>query len=214
MLVAEFEGQKPRDVVLLIDRSQSMGQRDRRVSSRDRLRVAIATNTVPLAARVDDTTLTVPAGTPTDPARADLIKAVLAHPELRLRQALAEKGPLRNFTFGQRLTTAEEALNVLQPDEPRTALADAIAEVLARNPGAPPAAIVVMTDGRDNASRALLEDVARTADGSASRCTSTAPAPPRRVCCSSATSPRPPRSFDDGRHPGPLPLAGVEAGHR
>lgn len=162
LLVAEFEGEKPRDVVVLLDRSQSMSQRDRRVSPRDRLRIALAANTLPLTASIDDNTLTVPADTPTDPSRADVVRMILRHPELKLRESLATKGPLRTYTFGRGLnSTGDNLLDEYQPDEPRTALADAVAEVLTRNPGAPPAAVVVFTDGRDNASRAILEDVAR-----------------------------------------------------
>ncbi|HEV3117739.1 MAG TPA: hypothetical protein VGY58_11840, partial [Gemmataceae bacterium] len=41
VLVAEYQGERPRGVALLIDNSQSMKQQDRRLSPQDRLRVAI-----------------------------------------------------------------------------------------------------------------------------------------------------------------------------
>src|SRR5690242_13910678 len=41
VLIAEFHGERPRGVVLLLDDTESMKQRDRRVSPEDRLRVAI-----------------------------------------------------------------------------------------------------------------------------------------------------------------------------
>src|SRR5947209_6044819 len=41
ILVAEYQGQRPRGTVLLVDNSESLKQRDRRRSTEDRLRVAI-----------------------------------------------------------------------------------------------------------------------------------------------------------------------------
>ena len=47
VLVAEYQGERPRSVALLIDNSQSMKQQDRRLSAADRLRVAIAEDLLP-----------------------------------------------------------------------------------------------------------------------------------------------------------------------
>ena len=46
VLIAEFHGERPRGVVLLIDDTQSMKQRDRRVSDADRIRAALAARLV------------------------------------------------------------------------------------------------------------------------------------------------------------------------
>src|ERR1043166_3397072 len=40
ILLAEFEGQRPRGVVLLVDNSESMSQQDRRLTETDKFRVA------------------------------------------------------------------------------------------------------------------------------------------------------------------------------
>jgi hypothetical protein len=42
VLLAEYVGQRPRAVVLLLDDSQSMSQRDRRVTDADKMRIAVA----------------------------------------------------------------------------------------------------------------------------------------------------------------------------
>src|SRR5262249_27887978 len=81
-----------------------------------------------------------------------------------LRDGLARKGPLRSYLFGTRLSSLPEGDDWLagyKPGERQTALADSLAELFQRTEGEPPAAIVVATDGRDNASKSLLDDVAR-----------------------------------------------------
>src|SRR3954471_23748454 len=55
VLLAEFGGERPRGVAVLLDNSQSLQQKDRRVSPRDRLRVAIAKGQAPADASPDDT---------------------------------------------------------------------------------------------------------------------------------------------------------------
>ena len=187
VLLAEFETQRPREVVLLVDNSLSLTQRDQRLSAQDRLRVAIAENRVaPDAGLPADLSLTdIPPETTANPSRAQLVRAVLTHPRLKLLEGLNKPGPLRVYLFGQRLhSTAgpapapSDAAGAQQSTAPadtagppwfadfkanetRTTLADAIAEVLLRNDGGLPAAIVVLTDGRDNASRATLDEAAR-----------------------------------------------------
>src|SRR5262245_37498712 len=54
VLVAEFAGQRPRGVAVLLDNSQSLTQKDRRVTPRDRLRVAVAKGEAPADANPDD----------------------------------------------------------------------------------------------------------------------------------------------------------------
>ena len=80
----------------------------------------------------------------------------LSNADLHLRDALAEKGPLQEFLFDRRLHGAGDAAQ-----EPmHTALADSLREVLVRGGGEQPAAIVVLTDGRDNASKLTLQEAA------------------------------------------------------
>ncbi|HEV3203046.1 MAG TPA: hypothetical protein VGY77_01625 [Gemmataceae bacterium] len=177
VLVAEYSGARQRGVALVIDNSQSMKQRDQRLSPPDLLRVAIAENLVAPDISIQDSPAleNVAEKLPPNPDRVQLVRAVLSNPRLQLIQGLQAHGPLHGYLFGQRLqslrnlsmakggesTGVEEWLTALKADEPRTALADAINDLLLRKEGDLPAAIVLMTDGRDNASRSSLEEAAR-----------------------------------------------------
>ena len=158
VLIAEFHGERPRIVVLLIDDTDSMKQRDRRVSDEDRLRVAIARGLLPPGTPLTDVTLlsAIPPEELANPTRAELVEAVLANEKLNLHATLTEKGPLQQFQFDRKLRGPGD-----QPREPeRTALADSLREVLVRSGGEPPAAVVVFTDGLDNASKLTLQEAA------------------------------------------------------
>src|SRR5262249_4012752 len=88
--------------------------------------------------------------------------------------ALRKHGPLQPYLFGQDVRgalkeslekfekgkAAEAVLVDYKAHEPKTALVDAISHLLQRRGGDLPAAIVVMTDGRDNASKLTLEEAA------------------------------------------------------
>lgn len=167
VLVTETRGERPRGPALLVDNSLSMTLRDQRLSAGDRLRVAIAHDLAPLDAPV---TTDAPVGTPENPTRAALVQAVLTHPKLKLEENLSRIGPLRAYLAGQRLRRVEEVkaeslfarLSAqLKNDETRSALADAVLEILGRDDGDLPAAIVLLTDGQDNASKVTLEEAAR-----------------------------------------------------
>ncbi len=172
VLLTEFEGQRPRSVVLLVDNSQSMKQQDRRLTDADKLRVAIAKGLVPLTTSVRElpTSSVLPGDTPKDPARADLVRWVLQHPELKLIPGLEKHGPVRPFLFGYALHGTQDAgkdkmvtdrvLESFKADEPRTTVADAVNEILQRKDGALPAALVLFTDGQDNASKVTLQEAA------------------------------------------------------
>lgn len=181
VVVAETRGERPRGPALLLDNSLSMTQKDQRLSTADRLRVALARNLLPLEAPVNEESASrLPPETPEAPSRVELVRDVLAHPALRLLERLRAAGPLRIHLFGQRLRTlGEEEPGEVSPtrpvpplrpdsiaaaltcDETRTALADAIREALHPPAGDLPSAIVVFTDGQDNASRLTLEEAAR-----------------------------------------------------
>jgi uncharacterized membrane protein len=175
VLVAEFHGERPRPVALLIDNSQSMTQRDQRLSPPDRVRVAIAQDLLAPDTPIRESAVlrNPPVGAAADPARKDLVRAVLGNPRLRLLDRLKERGPLHAFLFGQRLRSvgdesagagdseSSKILSAFTADETRTALADAVKDLLDRGAGDLPAAIVLMTDGRDNASKVPLEEAAR-----------------------------------------------------
>ena len=173
VLLTEYEGQKPRNIVFLLDNSQSMKQHDRRLTVPDKMRVALAKGLVPLDRPLRDAKSqdVLPVDTPKDPARADLVRWVLQHPELNLLQGLEKAGPVAPYLFGYTLhgtheeagkdkTLSERLLASFKADESRTNLADAVNEILQRKDGALPAAMVILTDGQDNASKYTLAEVA------------------------------------------------------
>ena len=158
VLIAEFHGERPRAVVLLIDDTESMKQRDRRVRDEDLLRVALLRGLLPVNGSLSDVTRlsAIPTEQLSNPTREELVRMALSNADLHLRDALAEKGPLQEFLFDRRLHGAGDAAQ-----EPmHTALADSLREVLVRGGGEQPAAIVVLTDGRDNASKLTLQEAA------------------------------------------------------
>jgi hypothetical protein len=169
VLLAEFQGERPRAVVLLLDGTRSMQQQDRRLSAPDRLRVAIARGVVPPASRLDDSGLIDQFSSEKwqDVARVDLVRAAFANRELGLVEALRRRGPVQAFVFDDGLRGLGDGspdgawLSAYKAEGNATALADAINELLVRSGGEPPAALVVCTDGRDNASKMSLDEVAR-----------------------------------------------------
>jgi hypothetical protein len=157
VLQATFVGPRPREILLLIDNTQSMQQRDRRVTADDLRRVALA-------------------GLPDakNPSRADLVKAVLNNDKLDLLAGLQKQAPLTPMLFGasargagadpgltaKRALTAKDVLAKFTAEESETALADVLEARLDRKDVEPPAAIVVFTDGCDTVARHSLDKVA------------------------------------------------------
>ncbi|HEX4614003.1 MAG TPA: hypothetical protein VH092_37825, partial [Urbifossiella sp.] len=168
--VKESKGDRRRGVAVLVDVSQSMDRDDPRPGSADRWRVAIAYDLVPpdkgLPLDLSTTPLEADGRLPDRPKRIEVARAALTHPKLDLFAKLrAGTGPVEVSTFGSRRTGRETAdttwLKTLTATEPATALADALNELIGRDENDLPAAIVVVTDGRENASRVSLDDVAR-----------------------------------------------------
>ena len=173
-LTREEVTERPRPIVLLVDDTQSMTQKDLRVLPVDRWRVRLALNEIPYdqSAPADAPADTTAAPTPAAegangaarPSRLELVQAVLRHPRLDLLKRLAAVAPLQPAKFGQGRTMLDaksaEWVGALRASEPRTALADSIADLLRRDPSEVPAAIILCSDGRENASRATLADVA------------------------------------------------------
>jgi hypothetical protein len=166
--------ERPRGVVVLLDNSQSMTLADRRLTDADKLRVAIAKGLVPPNTVVAEATKVDPQilqKVSSDPARADMVRCALKSPELRLFERLDKHGPLRPYLFGTDIrgpsddeqtppageTPAARAtrrlLGSFRADDSGTALAESIVKVLHAKEGELPAAIVLITDGQDNASK-------------------------------------------------------------
>jgi hypothetical protein len=157
-----------RPVVLLVDESQSMRTLDTRSNAAERFRVAVALDLAPHDKPLPPSDSADPgpiAGLPEKISRTDLVRAVLKHPKLNLLSAFATLGPLQPAGFGGR-RVAKDGRDPKWPeaianDEPRTAIADAVLDLLQRDEADRPAAIVLMTDGRDNAGSLALDELAR-----------------------------------------------------
>jgi hypothetical protein len=157
---------KRRPIAVLIDASQSMDANDPRPGLDDQWRAAIAYGLVePDKPR--------PAELPRDgsrmpdrPKRIEVAREALtnANPKLDLFKRLRESGPLEVSTFGATRTGRDayetDWLTKLKADQPRTALVAAAFELLNRDDSEQPAAIVLVTDGRDNDSGKSFSDLA------------------------------------------------------
>ncbi len=166
--VAEDKGSKPRSIGVLIDVSQSMDSKDPRPLAADQWRTAIAFGIVdPDKGFPNDSLITsLREKIPERPKRIDVARAALTNPKIDFFTRLSRSaGPLDVFTFGiQR--TGHSGINTdwlkdLQATEPRTAMVEAAYELLNRVDADAPAALVLVTDGRENASPKSLDDLAR-----------------------------------------------------
>ena len=168
--VKENRGERRRGVAVLVDVSQSMDRDDPRPNTADQWRAAIAFDLIPadkgIPTDITTTPLTAEGKLSERPKRIEVARAALTHPKLALIEKLRKgTGPVEVSTFGSRRTGRETAdlgwLKGLTATEPSTALADAVNELVGRDENDLPAAIVVATDGRENASRVSLDDLAR-----------------------------------------------------
>ena len=165
--VRDVPSERSRPIVILADNSQSMTQKDPRPAVADKVRFAIAKDILP-----PNHGLGTPAsadGQPTDrPTRAEVAKAAFANKRLDLVGKLRPKGPVQPFLFGSRLrgfadTNAHPWVESMAAEDPKTLITDTISEILQRDNNELPAAIVLVTDGRDNGSTAQWDDVAAEA---------------------------------------------------
>ncbi|MSU77819.1 MAG: hypothetical protein EXS16_06955 [Gemmataceae bacterium] len=180
VIVAEFEGKRPRGVAFVLDASQSMDQRDRRLTDSDKARVAIAMGKLPLDTKIGEKISGIPGDLPKDPSRRDIVKAILEHKDLALTTKIEKKlGPLRAHLFATDYRGIDDATrDTKKPwvekiiadydskemrerlDISRTALADTIMKLMQTKESDLPGAIVVVTDGQDNASKYTLQEAA------------------------------------------------------
>jgi hypothetical protein len=168
-LLWESAEDRPRPVALLVDDSQSLGTREPRTELPDRIRLAIALDRLPADKPLPDLPSSgdLPTDLPEEASRLEVLKGVLTNPRLDLLERLRGAGPLQVSTFGAGRYARDGATNAwvtgLSAQEPRTALADAGLDILKRDANELPTAIVVMSDGRDNASKAGLAEFGREA---------------------------------------------------
>src|SRR5262245_1630781 len=165
--ISETTGNKTRPVCVLIDVSQSMNNEDPRPHPDDQWRAALAFNLIepgkpfpdqPISSVVPDDKQ------PKRPSRIEVARKALANPKLDLLNRLKKVGPLEVYTFGSSRNGKDSAsldwITNLQADQSRTALVDAAFELFNRDDTELPAAIVLVTDGRENASDKSLSDLA------------------------------------------------------
>lgn len=165
--VDETREVRRRPVAVLIDVSQSMDQADPRPDTADQWRAALAYGLIDAdkGLPVETPTTTLSGRLPERPKRIEVARQALLNPQLGLLPGLSRVGPLEVSTFGVRRTArplpAEDWLAGLTADEPRTALVESVFELLGRDDTEAPAAIVLVTDGRDNVGPRGLDDLAR-----------------------------------------------------
>ncbi len=165
--VSESKEERPRPVAVLIDVSQSMDNNDPRPNTADQWRAALALGLIEADKGLPAETQITSLGEqlPERPKRIEVARAALLNPKIALLPRLAGAGPLEIYTFGTHRTgrsaIPDDWLKNLTADEPRTALVEAAFELLNRDDAEAPAAIVLVTDGRENAGPKSLDDLGR-----------------------------------------------------
>lgn len=167
--VRDVTQEKSRPIVLLADNSESMKMKDSRPATADKVRYAIALDKLQ-----PDHGLKAPTsaeGTPSDrPTRADVVKAVFNNRRLDLAGKLRPKGPLQPYLFGSKTRGFADGSEMPFPwiksmtsEDGKSLITDTIFEMLQRDDNELPAAIVLVTDGRDNGSTAQWDDIGQEA---------------------------------------------------
>jgi len=145
------------NLLVLLDRSQSMLLQDRRTRTEDLKRASIATGE--------------PASDPFVIDRWDLFKKLSANPRLNLWPRLQEKSDVVFYGFGRNasligplsatseatLGDATKLLGSLQADEPATAVGESLREVLDQNRGQALSGVLLVTDGASNSGLPPIE---------------------------------------------------------
>ncbi len=161
------DGGAPRPVAVLLDVSQSMDQNDPRPNPDDQWRAALAFDLIepnkpfptnPFVSVVSEGKM------PNRPTRLEVARAALSNPKIDLLNRLKKVGPLEISTFGASRSGKDAFdtawLKTVAADQPRTALVNAALELLNRDENEHPAAVVIVTDGRENASDKSLTELA------------------------------------------------------
>lgn len=162
-----IEGDVRRQVILLLDGSQSMSLKDSRTDEEDLKRSAIALGQLDPAGRLEQDLSSAGRDALSDLPRDALVRSAFTQEKLALLAQLQKSFDVRVLTFGR---TADDASNTSPPTDasptstpaeaavlgltataPATALGDAVRDVLSRSRGQPVAGIVVATDGASNA---------------------------------------------------------------
>ena len=155
------------DLIVLLDRSQSMALSDKRETSADLQRAALALGLAdPRQGLPRDPPAAAVAARVRSLSRWDLLDKLAANERLALWPRLYQKSDLSVYGFGHdaafvgklepaagaNLTTAEAArfFHDLVPGEPATAIGESLREVLRETRSQPVAGIFLITDGGNN----------------------------------------------------------------
>lgn len=165
--VNESKNERKRPIAILIDASQSMDNKDPRPAVEDQWRAALAYGLIDADKPFPTEPITsygFKEKVPDRPKRIEVARNALANPKIDLFNRLRTHGPLEVSTFGATRTGRDaistDWLKDLAADQPRTALTASAFELLNRDDNEQPAAIVIVTDGRDNASNKGFADLA------------------------------------------------------
>jgi hypothetical protein len=154
-------------LLVLLDSSQSMRLQDRRESSQDLKRAALAAGLMDPAGGLAGTLPTQIRPDQLQSSRWELLQRLAANTKLDLWARLQEKMDLIFYRFGRDATslgplaprasglrlTALEASNFfksIRPDEPATAIGEALREVLEQSRGQAIGGVFIITDGANN----------------------------------------------------------------
>lgn len=173
-LEATLQSTRPRPIVVLLDNSLSMALSDPRSQAADKLRVALASQLVPPTQKIDASSSLsqVPDATPENLTRAEIVRLLLAHPELKFISKLQQQGPVLLKLFGQAVTGTQlskkasgaGSVDGLNATETKTALGDALQSLLSAETEADlPAAIVIFSDGLEQGSLIAPEQAVQRA---------------------------------------------------
>lgn len=159
-----------RTLPVLLDVSESMAMKDQRKRPEDVMEAAAALGMVALDAKTEAQrdVLSLDAGQRrviTSASRLDLAKSVLTNSARPLLESLGQTLDLSYHAFGKtpRMVSDANTLSAadvagLVADAPATAIAESL-EVVANAGGNPPAGIVILSDGIDNASSRRSEAI-------------------------------------------------------
>ncbi len=159
-----------RSLPVLVDVSESMSMKDQRKRPEDLVDAAVALNLLPSSTETEaeqevlklDTKQRLAIGAA---SRLDLAASLLSHSARPVLESIGEDVDVSYHAFGKKtrmisddsiLTTKN--LSAMKAGEPETSIAESL-EAVAKAGGVPPAGIVLVSDGIDNASSRRFESV-------------------------------------------------------
>jgi len=154
-------------LLVLLDDSESLQFKDRRVAPEDLKRAGIAIGTLE---RIDQALPADAAKTNVNLSRKDILEKLATNPKLNLWPRLADQADLVFYQFGRNATripfthegkvqAAEfaEVFKNLQAKETTTAIGEALRQVLQEPRPQPPGAVLLVTDGANNSGSSPIE---------------------------------------------------------